>query len=109
MYSALGRIDETELAKANSKYKLRVKEIVDLHNQYEKKVESLKVKMDDQGLIFSAYDDNYKLEKQRPDRQTANDMINKIIVKLQYSKEPDFLIDCLILDLILKKESVLTN
>lgn len=102
MDNALSKTDETALRKAQTKYKPRVKEIAELYRKYETNVSALKKDLQAEHLCLDHVDNPDRVSVSVSNRWSFNDreaVIGKIVVQLQYSKEPDFLksIDSLVL------------
>lgn len=109
VYKAFGQKDEIDIDKANAKYRTKIKEIAKIHQEYEQKTKELSEELKAENLYLNDYSDNFKIEASQIRRDSeAEEIIQKVIVALQYSKEPDFLssIDKLITQFVPKKEQI---
>ena len=91
VFDALNQKDEAVTESANKKYKPRLEKITKIRKEFDAEVEILSRELKKQNFaLYGTDSDNPRIE-QRMDRQNAENIFSKVIVQLQYSKEPDFL------------------
>ena len=100
--NALKQKDDDSLEKAILQYKGRTEKILKLYRQYKQEYDSLEEELRLKDFEVHHRENNESCEIQkRFDRIDQDEIVSKIVVQLQYSKEPDFL---KLIDALIEKE-----
>lgn len=96
--NALNGKDEDFLEKSKLKYRGRIDKLSKLWSEFEQERENLKTELRSVSLDLAGYEGKYEIRSVYRHNVDEDEIVSKIIVQLQYSKEPDFLssIDALI-------------